>query len=360
MFGRFEQQFGIDLGTCNTVIYQKGRGIVLEEPSVIAIWKDTREIEAYGAQAKAMIGKTSANLEVFYPLKDGVIANFELTLAMLKYYIDSVKGKSTWFGTPQVLISVPCGINNMQKREIERMILNKDARKAVAIAEPLAAALGEGLPVYDSTACMVLDIGGGVSEAALISLGRVVSSLSIPLGGMAIDREIMELVKRNHSLIIGEQTAEDYKIKAARAMKLHKEERVEIRGRDYAGGLPKEIVISTDELGELFDHFNQVIVDFTRAAIDKFPTEQIGDVSERGILLCGGGSLLPGLDRRLQNEMGVPLHLAESPMGCAALGIGKLLINDPVKIDLPFHFSIKRHFPNWLRFSEENESVGVN
>jgi rod shape-determining protein MreB len=355
MLGRNKQQFGIDLGTSNTVIYQQGRGIVLQEPSVIAIWKDTQEIEAYGEQAKAMIGRTSANLEVFYPLKEGVIANFDLTVAMLKYFIGKIKGESAWFGISQIIISVPCGITSIQKRAIEKMVLLNGAGKAVFVEEPLAAALGEGLPVDDPTGCMILNVGGGTVQTALISMGGIVSSQFIPIGGMSVDLEIMEHVKNNHNLIIGKRTAEEFKIKAALAMRSNKDELIEIKGRDFNEGLPKAIVIMASELKGVIEDFITTILIYARQAMDTFSPELTGDLLERGILLCGGGSLLPGLNSRLQDKLGVPVHMAESPLECVALGAGKLLNNQPGETSRELVFARKYKIKNWFKLMKENK-----
>jgi rod shape-determining protein MreB len=325
MLRRFEQLFGVDLGTCNTLIYQEGKGIVLEEPSVVAIQTDTGRIEAIGKEAYAMIGRTPDNLKVIYPLKDGVIANFDMTSAMLKYFINKVTGKNHWFRSSRVIISVPCGITNVQKRAVEEMIVHKGSKKSVTIEEPLAAAMGAGLPVNEPVGSMVLDIGGGTSQVALISLGGIVFSKHVPFGGLSIDQDIIEYVKKTYQLIIGERTAEDIKKNAATAMKPDKVLQMDIRGRDLVKGLPKTISITSSEINEILDNFFIMIVDSIRQAMEQCPPELAGDIMERGILLCGGGALLNGLDRRLQKETGVPVHLAEKPMECIVMGTGKML-----------------------------------
>jgi rod shape-determining protein MreB len=325
MLKRFEQLFGVDLGTCNTLIYQEGKGIVLQEPSVVAIRTDTGKIEAIGKEAHAMIGRTPINLEVVYPLKDGVIANFEMTSAMIRYFISKIRRKNFWFRSSHVIISVPCGITEVQKRAVEEMIVHKGARKSVTIEEPLAAAMGAGLPVGEPVGSMVLDIGGGTSQVALISLGGIVLSKHVPYGGMTIDQEIIEYVKKTYNLIIGERTAEEIKKNAATATKPEKEKRMDIRGRDLVLGLPSTISITSNEIFEILDDFFNMIVENIRQAMEQCPPELAGDVMERGILLCGGGALLQGLDRRLQKETGIPVHLAENPMECIVLGTGKML-----------------------------------
>jgi rod shape-determining protein MreB len=325
MLQRFEQQYGIDLGTCNTLIYQQGKGIVLQEPSVLAIRTDTTEIKAYGHEAYAMIGRTPANIEIIYPIKDGVIANFDMTSAMIKHFLSKIKGKNNWFRSFQVFISVPCGITNVQKRAVEEMIVHKGAKKSVTIEEPLAAAIGAGLPVAEPIGSMVLDIGGGTSQVAIISLGGIVVSEQINRGGMSIDLEIIEYVKRSYNVIIGNRTAEEIKKNVATALGTQKELKMNISGNGLVEGLPKTISISSKEMSEILDDFFISIVGIIRLAMEKCPPELAGDVMERGMLLCGGGSLLKGLDRRLQNDTGVPVHLAEHPMECIAEGTGKLL-----------------------------------
>jgi rod shape-determining protein MreB len=325
MFKRFEQLFGVDLGTCNTLIYQQGHGIVLREPSVVAVRKDTGEIEAFGEEAYAMIGRTPANLEVIYPLKDGVIANFNMTSAMLKHFISKIQGKYNWFRGSQVYISVRCGITNVQKRAVEEMIVHKGAKKSITIEEPLAAAIGAGLPVGDPIGNMVVDIGGGTSQVALISLGGIVVSQYVRLGGLSIDQDIIEYVKRKYNLVIGERTAEEIKKNIASAVLPEDGEQMDIRGNDLVVGLPKTISITSKEIYEILDNFSMAIVESIRQTMELCPPELAGDLMERGILLCGGGALLHGLDQRLQKEIGVPVYLAEHPMECIARGAGKML-----------------------------------
>jgi rod shape-determining protein MreB len=325
MLQRFEQQYGIDLGTCNTLIYQQGKGIVLQEPSVIAVRTGTTEIKAYGQEAYAMIGRTPANIQIIYPIKDGVIANFDMTRAMLKHFLSKIKGNNNWFRSFQVFISVPCGITNVEKRAVEEMIIHKGAKKSVTIEEPLAAAIGAGLPIAEPIGSMVLDIGGGTSQVALLSLGGIVVSEQINRGGMSLDRDIIEYVKRTYNVIIGNRTAEEIKKKVATAVASHKELKMDISGNGLIEGLPKTISISSKEFSEILDDFFVAIVGIIRSAMEKCPPELAGDVMERGILLCGGGSLLNGLDQRLQNDTGVPVHLADNPMECVAEGTGKIL-----------------------------------
>ncbi|NHN29586.1 rod shape-determining protein [Paenibacillus agricola] len=325
MFKRFEQMFGVDLGTCNTLIYQQGNGIVLREPSVVAIRKDTGQIEAFGEEAYAMIGRTPANLEVIHPLKEGVVANFDMAAAMLKHFISKVQGRYNWFRGSQVYISVRCGITEVQKRAVENMVVHKGSKRSVTIEEPLAAAIGAGLPISDPIGNMVVDIGGGTSQVALISLGGIVVSQNIRLGGMSIDRDIIEYVKKTYNVIIGERTAEEIKKTIASAVMPEADIRMDIRGNDLVAGLPITMSITSKEIYEIFDHFSMSIVESIRQTMEQCPPELAGDLMERGILLCGGGALLQGLDQRLQQEIGVPVHLAEFPMECIAQGAGRML-----------------------------------
>lgn len=325
MLKRFEELFGVDLGTCNTLIYQQGKGIVLQEPSVVAVRTDTGVIEAYGTKAYEMIGRTPENLEVIYPLKDGVIANFDMTTAMLRHFISKIKGKYNWFRSFQVFISVPCGITNVQKRAVEEMIVHKGARKSVTIEEPLAAAFGAGLPVSEPIGSMVLDIGGGTSQVAIISLGGIVVSETVRRGGMSIDKDIIEYVKKTYNLVIGDRMAEDIKKTVASAVIPEQDIVMDIRGRGIVEGLPKTISISSREIYAILDDFFVSIVESIRLAMEKCPPELAGDVMEHGILLCGGGALLKGLDRRLQKETGVPVHLADYPLECIAQGSGEMM-----------------------------------
>jgi rod shape-determining protein MreB len=325
MFKRFDQRFGVDLGTCNTLIYQHGNGIVLREPSVVAIRKDTGEIEAFGEEAYAMIGRTSANLEVVYPLRDGVIANFNMTSAMLKHFIGKIQGKYNWLRGSQVYISVRCGVTNVQKRAVEELIVHKGSKKSITIEDTLAAAIGAGLPVADPVGSMVVDIGGGSSQVALIALGGIVVSENVRYGGLSLDQEIIDYVKKTYNLVIGERTAEEIKKNMASAVMPEDDVRMDIRGNDVVGGLPKTLSITSRELYEIFEQFALLIVESIRLTMEQCPPELAGDLMERGILLCGGGALLYGLDKRLQKETGIPIHVAENPMECIAIGAGKMM-----------------------------------
>ncbi|RAV20980.1 rod shape-determining protein [Paenibacillus contaminans] len=325
MFKGFDQLFGVDLGTSNTLIYQAGKGIVLQEPSVVAIHTETGKIAAIGTEAEAMIGRTPGSLEVVHPLKDGVIANFDVTSAMLKHFIGKIQASRLFFRGTQICIAVPCGITNVQRRAVEETVIHKGARKAIVIDEPLAAAWGAGLPVNEPTGSMILDIGGGTSQVAVISLGGIVVSHAVRRGGMSIDQDIIEYVKKAYSLEIGQRTAEDIKVKIASAVLPEQDLRIDVKGRDLVQGLPRSISLCADEIFELLEPFLTSITESIRITLEKCPPELAGDLIERGITLCGGGALLQGLSQRLQMDTGVPFHLPELPLECTVLGVGKML-----------------------------------
>ncbi|MDO3676899.1 rod shape-determining protein [Paenibacillus ehimensis] len=325
MLKRFDTLYGIDLGTSNTVIYQHGKGIVLREPSVVAIRQDSGEMVAAGTEAQAMIGRTPGNIDIIYPLMDGVIANFDITSAMLQHFIKKIQGRAPWFRSSQVYISVPCGITNVQKRAVEETMVHKGAKKAVAVEEPLAAALGAGLPVDQPIGSLVLDIGGGASQVAVLSLGGIVVSHTVRRAGMSIDQDIIEYVKKTYNLAIGERTAEEIKKQIGSVVERQKDKAIDIKGRDLIDGLPRSLRLTSGEIFGLMDDFLAIILDAIRVTLEHCPPELAGDVVERGILLCGGGSLLHGLDERIQAETGVPVHLAAEPQDCTALGAGMMI-----------------------------------
>ncbi|TVY11462.1 rod shape-determining protein [Paenibacillus cremeus] len=325
MLKRWDMLYGIDLGTSNTVIYQQGKGIVLREPSVVAVRTDTGEIQAVGEEALAMLGRTPGNLDVIYPLKDGVIANFDVTTAMLQYFIRKIQGRTPWFRSSQVYISVPCGITNVQKRAVEETVVHKGAKKALAVEEPLAAAFGAGLPVDQPIGSLVLDIGGGTSQVAVLSLGGIVVSHTVRRAGMSIDKDIIDYVKRAYNLAIGERTAEEIKMRIGSAMELKEEATITIKGRDLLDGLPRAATISSSEIYSLLDDFLAAIVEAIRYTLEQCPPELAGDIVEQGMLLCGGGAMLQGLDERIRLETGVPVQVADQPLDCTALGAGMML-----------------------------------
>lgn len=324
--GLEEQQFGIDLGTSNTLIFQKGKGIVFFEPSVIAIRKDTGNIEAVGKEAKAMVGRISDQLEIIYPLKDGVIANFDMVTMMLKEFFRKIQRTVWWVHRSKMIISVPCNITDVTKRAVVNLIVHKGAQKAEVIEEPLAAALGEGLPINEPVGSMVIDIGGGTSQVAILSMGGIVVSHSVQRGGVSIDLSIMEYIKKKYNLSIGERTAENIKENIGNAVSCENQRSFEVRGRDLVKGLPKTISITEQEIHILLNDFIQMIKESMRKVIEQCPPELAGDIMDGGIMLCGGGSLLKGLDQRLQSETRIPVHLADKPLECIAIGTGELLL----------------------------------
>ncbi|WP_028548401.1 rod shape-determining protein [Paenibacillus sp. UNC451MF] len=324
MFNGLELQFGIDLGTSNTIIYQHGKGIVLQEPSVIAVRHETGEIQAIGAEAQAMIGRAPGSLEIIYPLQEGVISNYNWSTAMLQHFMKKIQARS-WMRKSKVFISIPCGITSVQKRAVEETVLHKGSNRAITIEEPLAAALGAGLPVDEPMGNMILNIGGGTAQVAILSLGGIVSSRTTRRGGLSIDRDIIEYVKKAYNLEIGERTAEDVKIRLGSVEKPDPELRMDIRGRDLIEGLPKTVTVTATEIYTLLDSFIVTMVETIRSTLEDCPPELAGDVIEQGIILCGGGSLLSGLAPRLQKETSIPIHLADRPQECTALGAGKML-----------------------------------
>ncbi|MBX6352884.1 MAG: rod shape-determining protein [Thermoflavifilum sp.] len=322
------RDMGVDLGTANTLVYVKGRGIVLREPSVVAIRTDTGTIEAVGEQAKQMIGRTPGNIVAVRPMKDGVIADFQTTATMLRYFIrQAMKNKSAWSGKPRVMISVPSGITAVEKRAVEDAAIEAGAKDAQTIEEPMAAAIGAGLPVGEPTGSMVVDIGGGTTEVAIISLGGIVTSRSIRVAGDELDEAIIQYVKKAYNLMIGERTAEDLKITIGTALPTDKDETMDIRGRDLVTGLPKTLTISSREISEAIADTVGQIVDAVKVTLEKSPPELAADIMDRGIVLTGGGALLRNLDKLLSEETGMPVVVAENPLDCVAVGTGKALDN---------------------------------
>jgi rod shape-determining protein MreB len=326
MFGLKNRQFGIDLGTTNIVIYQKGKGIVLNEPSVVALHTNTREIVAIGEQARVMVGRTSDAIEVIHPIQDGVIADFVLTATMLEHFLKKLIGKSKrFFQQPHVVISVPYDITSVKRRAIEQTAAQIKAAKVTTIEEPLAAAFGAGLPVDEPVGSMVVDIGGGTTQVAILSLGGLVAGNTVHKAGLSLDADIIEHMKSKHNLDIGLPTAEHIKHTIGSAIEPAADHKMDIRGRDFVLGLPKTVTIYALEIHDLLNDFIGTIVESIRKCLEKCPPELVGDIVERGVMLCGGGALLQGLDRRLQNETQIPVYLAEKPTECIALGAGKLL-----------------------------------
>jgi rod shape-determining protein MreB len=317
---------GIDLGTANVLVYLKGKGIVLNEPSVVAYSASDSKVLAVGTEARQMLGRTPGRVVVTRPMRDGVIADFMITQAMLRYFIRKVTG---WFNLfkPTVMICIPVGVTGIESRAVLDAALQAGAREAHLIAEPLAAAIGAGVPISSPSGNMIVDIGGGTSEAAIISLNDIVVSSSIRVGGNKLDDVITTYVKRRHNLIIGERTAEDIKIQVGSAMPLDHELTIEIRGRDQVDGLPKTVVLTSTEITEALSETLGLVVSNAKAVLEQTPPELAADVADRGMLLTGGSSLLRNLDKLFSRETGVAAYVAEDPLSCVAIGAGRALEN---------------------------------
>ncbi|MFB5662878.1 rod shape-determining protein [Alteribacillus sp. HJP-4] len=329
MFGGFSKDLGIDLGTANTLVYVKGKGVVVREPSVVALRTDTRTIEAVGNDARNMIGRTPGNIVAVRPMKDGVIADFDTTATMMKYFISQAqKTRSIFTRKPNVMVCVPSGITAVEKRAVEDATKQAGAREAYTIEEPFAAAIGADLPVWEPTGSMVVDIGGGTTEVAIISLGGIVTCQSIRVAGDEMDEAILQYIKKKYNLMIGERTSEAVKVEAGYAGTPDaSSEGMDIRGRDLVSGLPKTINVAPEEIaGALADTVN-TIIDTVKATLEKSPPELASDIMDRGIVLTGGGALLRNLDRVLGEETNIPVLVAEDPLDCVALGTGRALEN---------------------------------
>ncbi len=324
LFGLLSTDIGIDLGTANTLVNLKDHGIVLREPSVVAVKAGTNQVMAVGDDAKRMLGRTPGNIVAIRPLKDGVIADFEVTEAMLKHFMRKVLTRKR-MGKPRVVIAVPSGITGVEKRAVIESGINAGAREVHLIEEPMAAAIGVGLPVQEAAANMIVDIGGGTTEVAIISLSGIVYSRSVRVAGDELDEAIAQYMKRAYNLMIGERTAEEIKIRMGSAYPQGKETSVEVKGRDLVAGLPKTVTVTSSEVREaMLDPLN-MIVDSVRVTLERCPPELSADLVDRGIMLAGGGALLRGLDRLLMEETGLPVHVAEDPLSAVAEGTGKVL-----------------------------------
>jgi rod shape-determining protein MreB len=334
------RDMAVDLGTANTLVYVRGKGIVLNEPSVVAINTNNAGILAVGTEAKRMIGRTPGNIIAIRPLKDGVIADFETTERMLRYFIQKVHRRSR-LARPRIVVCVPSGITGVEQRAVKDAAYAAGARKVFIIEEPMAAAIGSGLPVHEPTGNMVVDVGGGTTEVAVISLGGIVTSQSIRVGGDELDNAIVSYVKKEYSLMLGERTAEEIKMAIGSAFPMPDEPHAEIRGRDLVSGLPKTIVVSAEEIRKAIEEPVNAIVDAVKTTLDKCPPELSGDVMDRGIVVTGGGALLRGLDERLRHETGMPIHIADNPLHSVAMGSGKCVeefeVLQPVLISEPRH-----------------------
>jgi rod shape-determining protein MreB len=329
------KHIGVDLGTVNVLVWVKGKGIVLQEPSVVAIATNDNKIVAVGSDARDMLGRTPETIEVARPLRDGVIADYVVTEAMLRYFIQKVTGRIRMF-KPLIAISVPVGVTSVESRAVHDAAIQAGGREAYLIPEPLAAALGAGMPINTPTGNLVVDIGGGTSEAAVISMNGIVEFASVRVGGNRIDDTIIGYVKRKYNLMIGEHTAEDVKIKIGSARPLEEEVTMELRGRDQVSGLPKTIKITSGEVTEAIAEPLATIVGVVKSVLEKTPPELASDVIDRGIVMTGGGALLRGFDQVLTKETGVPCYVADNPMACVALGAGKALEDyEVIKRSLP-------------------------
>lgn len=320
----FVKDLGIDLGTANCLVYERNRGVILQEPSVVAIEKRSKKVLAVGEEARQMIGRTPGDIVAIRPLREGVIADFDITRELIRYLIhEACRGKV--FLKPRTVLSIPSGTTEVERRAVVEAALNAGAREAYLIEEPVAAAIGAGLPVHEATGNMIIDIGGGTSDIAVISLGGVVTGKSVRVGGDAMDDAIARHIRRAYGLMVGERTAEAIKLEIGSAYVLAKELTMDIRGRDQVSGLPKTIGIGSKEIREALQEPVQAILNAVRHVLERTPPELVADIMDKTILMTGGGSLLRGFDRLLHDELGMRVALAENPLLCVALGTGKTL-----------------------------------
>lgn len=330
MKGLLSNEIGIDLGTANTLVYVRDKGIVLREPSVVAVLADTNEPLAVGIEAKRMLGRTPGNIRAVRPMKDGVIADFEIAEAMLRYFINKARTKVSII-SPEVLIAVPSGITEVETRAVEDSALAAGAKTVELVAEPMAAAIGVKLPVEEPTGNMIVDIGGGTTEVAVISLSGIVEARSVRVGGDSMDTAIMQFLKKQYSLMIGERTAEQIKLSIGSAYPLQEELTLEVKGRDLMAGLPKTITITSQEVREALKDCVTSIVEAIRITLERCPPELASDLIDHGIVLAGGGALLTGLDKLISEETGLPVSVGEEPLSAVANGTGMILSN-PVRL----------------------------
>lgn len=323
----FSKDLGIDLGTANTLVHVKGKGIVIKEPSVVAIQSQTGKVLAVGEEAKQMIGRTPGNIVAIRPMKDGVIADFDITQAMLKYFINRAMEQKNIFVRPRIVISIPTGCTTVEERAVREAALAAGAKEAYLIEEPMAAAIGAGLPVHEPTGNLIVDIGGGTTEVAVISLGGIVTAKSVRVAGDKMDTAIISHLKKTYKLLIGERTAEAIKINVGSALWEGPEEFYEVRGRDLVSGLPKTVEISTSEIQIALKETVDQIVDGIKICLEKTPPELASDIMDRGIVMAGGGSLLRGLDQIISRETHMPVYVCEEPLLAVARGTGIVLEN---------------------------------
>lgn len=326
LFGYFSHDIGVDLGTANTLIYVKGKGIVINEPSVVAMNTKTRQVLAVGNDAKAMVGRTPANIVATRPLVDGVVSDFETTEYMLKYFIEKVhKETFSLFPRPRVVVGIPSGVTEVEKRAVEDATLNAGARQAFLIEEPMAAAIGSRLPITEAAGSMVVDIGGGTTEVAVISLGGIVAARSLRIAGDELNEDIIQFARDEYNLMLGERTAEDIKIKIGSAYQVDKKLTAVMRGRDLVTGLPKSVTVDSDQIRGALARSVASIVDSIRMTVEETPPELVADIMEKGIMLAGGGAMLRGLDNLVSLNTKMPVHVADDPLTCVVRGAGLVL-----------------------------------
>ncbi|HEV7484142.1 MAG: rod shape-determining protein MreB [Thermoanaerobaculia bacterium] len=324
LLSMFSNDLAIDLGTANTLVYAKNKGIVVREPSIVAVNKINNNVEAVGKEAKEMLGRTPGNIVAIRPMKDGVIADFEVTEKMIKYFIEKAHGRR-FLVKPRIVISVPSEITQVEKRAVKDSALRAGATEVYLIEQAMAAAIGAGLPITDPTGNMIVDIGGGTTDVAVISLAGIVYSRSVRVAGNEMDDAIIQYIKRKYNLLIGERTAEQIKMEIGSAFPLDEEMTMEIKGRDLVEGVPKTLVVSDEEIREALSETVATIVEAVRVALERTPPELSADIMDKGIIIAGGGSMLKNLDKRLREETGLPVTLAEDPLACVALGTGQML-----------------------------------
>lgn len=324
LFSLFSSDMGMDLGTANSLIYVSGKGIVLREPSVVAIDRETRQVRAVGSEAKQMLGRTPANIVAVRPLRNGVIADFEVTQEMIKYFIRKVHNRRNLLH-PRIVIGIPSGITEVERRAVQEAAEQAGAREVCLIEEPMAAAIGADLPISEPHASMIVDIGGGTTEVAVISLGGMVVTKSIDVAGDEMDDCIIQYFRRKYNLIIGETTAEDVKIKIGSVFPLKEEKTLEVKGRDQSQGLPKTLVVTSEEIRQALMEPIRLIVDVIKNALEETPAELAADLVDRGLVIAGGGSLIRGITDLIRQETDLPVHRAADPLSCVAIGTGKYL-----------------------------------
>lgn len=324
IFGLFSNDLGIDLGTANTLVFARGQGIVLREPSVVAIHKETKQVLAVGKEAKQMLGRTPGSIVAIRPMKDGVIANFEITEAMIRHFIQQVHNRKTLV-RPRVIIAVPSGITQVEKRAVRDSAESAGSREVYLIEEPMAAAIGVGLPIQSPSGNMIVDIGGGTTEVAVISMSGIVYSKSVRVAGDEMDEAVLNYIKRKYNLLIGERTAEEIKMQIGSAYPLEKRKTMEVKGRDLVAGIPKTLLISDEEIREALGEPFSTIVEAVKTALERTPPELAADIVDKGIIIAGGGSMIPGLDQLLREETGLPITLAENPLNAVVQGTGMVL-----------------------------------